>query len=101
GALGCGVMLRRGLVVAAIAVVLDQASKAAVLAHFNEIACARHGEVVTPFLDLVLTCNTGVSFGLFSRSGLNALLFSIAAVIVVLILVFWLKRVQSNFLAVA
>ena len=60
------VMLRRGIAVAAIVVVLDQLSKAAVLAHFADSAVA--AERVTPFFNLVLTYNRGMSFGLFDTS---------------------------------
>ena len=94
-------MLGRGLVVAVAATALDQASKAAVLAHFGETGCAPHRAPVNAFLDLVLTCNRGVSFGLFENSGLNALVFSIVAALVVLLLIFWLSRIRSTFLAVA
>jgi signal peptidase II len=95
-------MLGRGLAVAALAAALDQASKAAVLRHFPSPGCAGwHSEVVTSFLDLVLTCNSGVSFGLFNRAGLNALIFSVLAALVVVVLAVWLTRVRSNFLAVA
>jgi len=94
-------MLGRGLAVAAVAAALDQASKAMVLAHFGETGCAPHRAVVNSFLDLVLTCNRGVSFGLFDQTGLNALVFSIVAALVVLLLIFWLSRIRSTFLAVA
>src|SRR5437762_1069759 len=94
-------MLGRGLAVAAVAAALDQASKAMVLEHFGETGCAPHRAVVNSFLDLVLTCNRGVSFGLFDQTGLNALVFSVVAALVVLLLVHWLSRIRSTFLAVA
>ena len=95
-------MLGRGLAAAAIAAVLDQASKAMVLAYFGEAGCATaHRAVATSFLDLVLTCNHGVSFGLFDRTGLNRLVFSIGAALVVLLLIFWLSRIRVTFLAIA
>jgi signal peptidase II len=94
-------MLGRGLAVAAAAAVLDQASKATVLAFFGEPGCALHRVAVSPFLDLVLTCNPGVSFGLFNRAGVNSLIFSLAALAIVLVLVVWLGRVRATFLAAA
>jgi signal peptidase II len=94
-------MLGRGLAVAAVAAVLDQASKALVLAFFGEPGCALHRAVVGPFLDLVLTCNPGVSFGLFNRAGVNSLIFSLAALAIILVLVVWLGRVRATFLAAA
>jgi signal peptidase II len=94
-------MLGRGLAVAAAAAILDQISKALVLAFFGEPGCALHRAVVGPFLDLVLTCNPGVSFGLFNRAGVNSLIFSLAALAIVLVLVVWLGRVRATFLAAA
>ena len=94
-------MLGRGLAVAVFAAALDQASKAAVLEFFGEAGCANHRLPVTWFLDLVLTCNSGVSFGMFNRAGLNGLIFSVLATVVVVVLAVWLTRVRSNFLAVA
>ena len=94
-------MLGRGLAVAAAAAVLDQTAKALVLAFFGEPGCALHRIAVSPFLDLVLTCNPGVSFGLFNRTGVNSLIFSLLALVIVLVLVVWLGRVRASFLAVA
>lgn len=94
-------MLGRGLAVATAAAALDQASKAMVLAFFGEPGCALHRVAVSSFLDLVLTCNPGVSFGLFNRTGINSLIFSLAAALIILVLVFWLSRVRASFLAVA
>ena len=97
-------MLRRGIAVAAIVVVLDQLSKAAVLAHFADSAAA--AERVTPFFNLVLTYNRGMSFGLFNTGaagggGLNAVLFSLAAGAIIAGLLYWLSRITSPLLAVA
>jgi len=94
-------MLGRGLAVAAAAVALDQASKAMVLGFFGEPGCAVHRVAVSSFLDLVLTCNAGVSFGLLNRTGVNSLIFSLAAGMVIAVLVFWLSRVRAAFLAIA
>ena len=94
-------MIGRGLAVAATALVLDQASKLALLGHFGETGCALHRETVTPFLDLVLTCNSGVSFGMFNRTGASALIFAVAASAIVIALIVWLSRVHATFLAMA
>ena len=94
-------MLGRGLAVAAAVAFLDQISKGALLLHFHEGGCARHQERITGFLDLVLTCNAGISFGILNRNGVNALVFSLAAIAVVIVLVVWLRRVRTSFLAVA
>ena len=95
-------MLGRGLAAAALAVVLDQVSKFLVLGYFGEIGCGNHRAVLTSFLDLVVTCNRGVSFGLFNQlARFNAEVFSVAAAIIVIVLVVWLVRTRSAFLAAA
>jgi signal peptidase II len=92
----------RGVGTAIAVVVVDQLSKHVLLEHFGEVACVDRHERVTAFFDLVLTCNRGMSFGLFNTGeGLSVPLFSIAAVAIVAILVFWLSRVRSDILASA
>ena len=95
-------MLRLGLLIAAATATLDQLGKFAVLRYFGEPGCGGRRAEVTPFLDLVVTCNRGVSFGLFNQgAGMNAVVFSLIAAFVVAILVAWLVRVRTAFLAVA
>ena len=94
-------MLGRGLAVAAVAAALDQASKTAVLGFFGEAGCGSRRLPLTSFFDLVLTCNSGVSFGLFNHARLNGLIFSVLAALVVVVLAVWLIRAQSSFLAAA
>jgi len=94
-------MLARGLAAAAAVVIIDQLSKAAVLGFFAGSPPGAH-EAITPFFDLVLTYNRGISFGLFNTpGGMNALLFPLLAAVIVTMLTFWLRRVESLFLAVA
>jgi len=94
-------MLARGLATAVVVAILDQLSKGAVLAHFAGRASG-HRETITSFFNLALTYNRGISFGLFNgRAGLSALFFSLAAAAIVVVLVYWLSRVASPFLAVA
>ena len=97
-------MLARGISAAVIVVLLDQLSKAAILAHV--VGAGFASERITGFFNLVLTYNRGMSFGLFntgarSGAGLNALLFSLAAAAIVAGLVYWLSRVSSPLLAIA
>jgi signal peptidase II len=94
-------MLGRGLAAAAAAAALDQLSKFALLGHFHEAGCGRQQEAITSFLDLVLTCNAGVSFGLFNRTGVNSLIFSLFAALIIVVLLIWLARVRATFLALA
>jgi signal peptidase II len=95
-------MIGRGLRTAVTVVVLDQLSKYFVLQHFGVSACPDRREAMTAFLDLVLTCNRGMSFGLLNTgSGLSVWLFSLAAIAIVGVLVFWLSRVHSELLSSA
>ncbi|HVC55382.1 MAG TPA: signal peptidase II [Stellaceae bacterium] len=94
-------MLGRGLAVAAAATLLDQASKALLMGFFGGPACAFQRREVTGFFNLVLACNSGVSFGMFNRAGVNALVFGLVAGVIVIALLVWLGRVRSGFLAVA
>lgn len=95
-------MMGRGIGTAITVVILDQLSKYFVLQHFGAGACVDRREAVTAFLDLVLTCNRGMSFGLFNTGqGLSVPIFTVAAVVIVAILVFWLSRVRSDMLASA
>jgi signal peptidase II len=89
-----------GFAVAAITVALDQALKLWLILGFD---LARKGVVeVAPFLDLVLTWNTGISYGLFQYDGEIArwLLIGIKAAAVVVLWV-WLARVHEKITAVA
>jgi signal peptidase II len=94
-------MLGRGLAVAIVVVILDQLSKAAVVAFFAARGSVDR-EVVTSFFNLTLTYNRGISFGLFNGgAGRNALVFSLAAAAIVAVLIYWLSRASSPFFAVA
>ena len=97
-------MLKLGLITAIIVAILDQLSKAAVLAHFA--GRAFDADRITRFFNVVLTLNRGMSFGLLNagpgnRGALNAFLFSLAAAIIVAGLIYWLRRVSSPLLGVA
>ncbi|HEX3862278.1 MAG TPA: signal peptidase II [Stellaceae bacterium] len=94
-------MLGRGLAAAFAVTALDQATKAWLLSHFGEVGCGRHRETVTSFFELVITCNSGVSFGLFNRTGVSSLIFALAAAMIVIVLMLWLGRIRVTFLAVA
>jgi len=94
-------MLVRGLAAALAVAVLDQLSKATVLGFFAGRGLGAH-ERITPFFNLVLTYNRGMSFGLFNNgAGVNAVVFSFVAALIVAALVYWLSRVDNAILAVA
>jgi signal peptidase II len=89
-----------GLVVAVTTCLIDQASKFWLIAHFD---LANRGEFpLTRFVALILTWNTGISYGLFPQQGLIGewalFAFKVAAVIFMWI---WLTRATSRLTAVA
>ena len=89
-----------GLTVAAIACILDQASKLYLLFVFD---LAANGPVrVGPFVDIVLARNSGISYGLFQNQGPIGqwVLFGFK-VVAVLLLSFWLARAKDRFTALS
>ncbi|GAB4241539.1 MAG: signal peptidase II [Methyloligellaceae bacterium] len=89
-----GAVRRFGVACAAIALALDQASKALALAATPRLA---GGVEILPVFDLVLVRNSGVSFGLLGSVPWPALAF--IGLIIVAILAAWLWRVQTRLLA--
>jgi signal peptidase II len=89
-----------GLAIAVAAIVADQASKLWLLDVFD--LAGRSRVALTPFLDLVVIWNTGISYGLFQREGLSALwaLLAFKAAAVVLLWL-WLARASSRLTAAA
>jgi signal peptidase II len=90
--------LKVGLIAAVVSLALDQVTKLWLLSVFD---IANRGAVhLTPFFDLVLTWNKGISYGWFqttSATGEMVLLaVKIAAVVGLLI---WLARVHSTLAA--
>jgi signal peptidase II len=92
-------LLTIGLIAAVVALALDQASKFWLLSVFD---IANQGLVrITPFFDLVLTWNKGVSYGWFqttSASGEMLLLGVKAAAVIGLGI--WLSRAHSVIAAI-
>ena len=92
-------MTRFGLVLALVVVVLDQVSKWWILAGVMNPPTVIP---VTPFFNLVLVWNRGVSFGLLNQASawipwlLSALAAAICAGLVV-----WLRRADGRWLATA
>lgn len=81
-------MPKRWLTIAAIVIVLDQLSKAAISSHFA------YGEslAVTPFFNLVLAHNTGAAFSFLNDAGgMQRWLFS-AVAIAASVWIVWLLR---------
>ncbi|HEY7299976.1 MAG TPA: signal peptidase II [Xanthobacteraceae bacterium] len=95
-----GPLSRLGLAVALGTAVLDQASKLWLL-YVLDIR-ARMPLRVTPFLDLVLVWNRGISYGLFQQQGPLGqwVLLAVKAAAVVLLWI-WLARSGSKMTALA
>jgi signal peptidase II len=92
--------LRLGVIVAIATLVLDQASKFWLVRVFD---IARRGTVkLTPFFDLVLAWNQGISFGWFQNDGAAAqiVLMAVKAVAVVVLAV-WMVRSRTLVTTVA
>ena len=84
-----------GVVAALVVLVLDQASKLWLL---NVFDIGRRGAVrITPFFDLVLAWNTGISYGWLQNMGTTGqtLLMAGKAVAVVLLAI-WMARSQTR-----
>jgi signal peptidase II len=95
-----GPFTRLGLAAALIACALDQAVKLWLL--FSYDLAAKGATRLTPFLDLVLTWNKGISYGLFQQEGPAGqwALLGFKAVAVILLWI-WLARATSRLSAVA
>jgi signal peptidase II len=89
-----------GLAVAVAAGALDQATKLWLI--FVTDLGARGAVALTPFLDLVLTWNTGISYGLFPQEGpLGQWALLAIKVFAAVLLWIWLARASSRLTAVA
>ena len=92
--------LRPGIIAALAVIALDQASKLWLLRVFD---IAHNGAVkVTPFFDLVLAWNTGISYGWFQNEGAvgQAILLAVKAVAVI-VLAIWMARSRSRLATLA
>jgi signal peptidase II len=89
-----------GLVVGLVTAAIDQATKLWLIYVFD--IAARVPVRITPFLDLVLVWNKGISYGLFQQEGARGqwALMAVKAVAIVLLWV-WLARTPSRLTAVA
>jgi signal peptidase II len=92
--------LRPGVIAAVTALVLDQASKLWLLFVFD---IARRGAVqVTPFFDLVLAWNVGISFGWFqSESPAAQIILMVIKAVAVIVLAIWMARSRTLLATVA
>lgn len=92
--------LRAGILAALVTLVADQASKLWLL---NGFELARRGVVkVTPFFDLVLAWNIGISFGWLQNDSQSAQIALMAVkVVAVIALAIWMARSQTRLATLA
>jgi signal peptidase II len=96
----CGPLTLLGLVVALLTTAADQALKLWLIFVFE---LGRRGSVALgPYVDLILSWNTGISYGLFRQHGeLGRWGLLVVTVIVLTFLWVWLARAASRLSAVA
>ena len=92
--------VRHGVIAAVAVLALDQASKLWLLFVFD---IARRGAVkVTPFFDLVLAWNVGISFGWFQNdSQLAQISLMIIKAVAVIVLAIWMARSRTLLATIA
>jgi signal peptidase II len=88
-----------GLVTALATAALDQASKLWLLEVFR--LGERGRVVIAPVLDLQLTWNPGISYGLLQQTGIGRWILLAVSVGAVLLLWVWLARAHSRLAAIA
>jgi signal peptidase II len=94
GSFGLNAHLRPGIIAAIAVLVLDQASKLWLLYVFD---IAHRGAVtVTPFFDLVLAWNPGISFGWFQNDSPAAqMALMLVKAVAVIVLAVWMARSRT------
>jgi signal peptidase II len=91
-----------GLGVALLIAVADQLTKFWLLGFFAARPPGPPVVAFTPFFNLVLTGNRGMSFGLFNNdASANIAIFTVLAALIMLGLVIWLRRAETNTLKIA
>ena len=84
-----------GGVVALAVVIVDQIAKIAVLSRADQLMA--NSTRLTPFLDLTLRWNRGISFSLFARNSASAENFLLALTLAATaLLAWWLSRCRSR-----
>jgi len=91
--------IRFGLIIAFMVLLADQLNKYWTL-HIYQLA--EKGRVpVTPFLDLVLVWNKGISYGMFQQDGYGRYILIGLSVAISVGLIYWLRGVKYKSVAVA
>ena len=95
-------MRKAGAAIAVVALIADQLTKIAMMRHVFDGAqqCPDRYilvDEVTSFFNLVMTCNRGVSFGMFNQaSDYGPLLLTGLAVVIIIALSVWLWRATTR-----
>lgn len=93
------VSMKAGIICAAVVGVFDQATKYIILEY---VMNPPHRIEVTPFFNIVLAWNRGVSFGLFGHeSDLGPILLTLLAVVISIALLIWIRRADDRLTVVA
>ncbi len=95
-----GRLTRFGLIVALTVFIIDQSHKWAMIHHFK----LARGDVIplTPFLDLVLVWNKGISYGMLPQdTALGRTILLVLALATCIVLIIWLGRTNSRWVALA
>lgn len=91
--------MRKGLGLALIIIGLDQASKIWIV---EQVMQPPRIIEVTPFFNLVMGWNYGVSFGMFNQnSPWNAWVLSAIALAIVIVLLLWLRKADKGLVVLA
>jgi len=99
GGIDVSPVLRLGLLIAAAVLIVDQVSKWWIV---DIVMNPPRIIELTPFFNLVMGWNRGVSFGFFSDApGWTAWLLPIVAVVIIVVLVIWLARADRRLIGVA
>ncbi|MEP3244350.1 MAG: signal peptidase II [Sneathiella sp.] len=91
-------ILRIGLIIATIAVVVDQLFKIQMVEY---MASYPYGIDVTSFFRLVMVWNSGVSFGMFAGGETTRWVLIVLSLAICLVLVVWLARATHKLLGYA
>jgi signal peptidase II len=92
--------LRSGVIAAVVTLAIDQASKLWLLFGFD---IGHRGAVqLTPFLDLVLAWNVGISFGWFQNdSAVAQIALMVVKAVAVVVLAIWMARSRTRLATIA
>ncbi|MCQ8184190.1 signal peptidase II [Parvularcula maris] len=94
-------LFRMGMILAAVTLVLDQATKLWVL-HLLELPGRIGGKVeLSPIFDLTYVENRGISFGLLAGGMASRVFLSLVSIVVSVFIVRWLAKTERRFSAIA